>query len=147
MGSHTRVPPWGKTISTRVVTSNVRHLTAGRGSNGSCCACASLGSATPAGRIALVFRNARLSMSVLRSIEALSHSADPVVPARGRADARNTRSRLLQERLRSWGEEARREGRAGRTAAAVDIAVGTPRSARARRLREADHHRERTRAA
>src|SRR6266850_151113 len=72
MGSHTRVAPWGKTISTRVVTSNVRHLTAGRGSNGSCCACASPGSATAAGRIALVFRNARLSMSVLRSIEELS---------------------------------------------------------------------------
>src|SRR5882757_8050382 len=72
MGSHTRVPPSGKTISTRVVTSNVRHLTAGRGSNGSCCACASLGSATAAGRIALVFRNARLSMSVLRSIKELS---------------------------------------------------------------------------
>src|SRR5260370_539923 len=72
MGSHTRVAPWGNTISTRVVTSNVRHLTAGRGSKGSCCACASPGRATAAGRIAPVFRNARLSMSVLRSIEELS---------------------------------------------------------------------------
>src|SRR5712664_2904001 len=142
MGSHTRVPPWGKTISTRVVTSNVRHLTAGRGSNGSCCACASLGSATEAGRLALVFRNARLSMSVLRSIEALSHGANPVVPARGRAEYP-----VAAKGLRLGKRTCRRaKGERGRRATA-DIAVGTPRSARARRLREADHHRERTRAA
>src|SRR5713101_8420196 len=83
MGSHTRVPPWGKTISTRVVTSNVRHLTVGRGSNAPC-ANESPGNAAAVGRIALVFRNTRLSMSVLRSIEALSHNA-------GRASQRAAR--------------------------------------------------------
>src|SRR6267154_3655717 len=129
MGSHTRVAPWGKTISTRVVTSNVRHLTAGRGSNGSCCACASPGSATAAGRIALAFRNARLSMSVLRSIEELSQRTRdaeyPVSVAVKRAEAGE------KDLQKSEGERGSR--------GAADMVVGTPRSARARRLREADH--------
>jgi hypothetical protein len=83
-------------------------------------------------------------MSVLRSIEALSHSADPGVPARGRAEyplSVAAKGLGLGKRTcrRAKGERGRR--------AAADIAVGTPRSTRARRLREADHHRERTRTA
>src|SRR6267378_6200580 len=105
MGSHTRVAPWGKTISTRVATSKLRHLSVGRGSNAPC-ANESLGNAAAAGRIALVLRNARLSMSVLLSIEALSHNADLGVPARS---AWNTRCRSLQEGLRGWGEGAAEE--------------------------------------
>src|SRR6266700_8187652 len=88
MGSHTRVPPWGKTISTRVVTSNVRHLSVGRGLKGSCCASASFGNAAAAGRIAPVFRKARLSMSVLLSIEGLAHDARPGAPAHSAWNAR-----------------------------------------------------------
>src|SRR6266567_3934499 len=81
-GSHTRVVPSGKTISTRVVTSNVRHLSVGRGSN-ALCANESFGNAAAVERIALVFRNARLSMSVLRSIEALSHERESGRPSAG----------------------------------------------------------------
>src|SRR5256885_13636800 len=69
MGSHTRVAPSGKTISTRVVTSKLRHFSAARGLKGSCCARASFGSATAAGAKVPAFRNARLSISVLLSIE------------------------------------------------------------------------------
>src|ERR1044072_6527631 len=76
MGSQTRVVPWGKTISTRVVTSNVRHLTVGRGSNAPC-ANESFGNAAAAGRIAPLFSNASLSMSVIRSIEALTDATRP----------------------------------------------------------------------
>src|SRR5207302_7621548 len=75
MGSHTRVAPWGKTISTLVVTSKPRHFSAWCGLKGSCCASASCGNAAAAGRIAPVFRKARLSMSVLQSIVGLSHNA------------------------------------------------------------------------
>src|SRR2546427_766437 len=113
MGSHTRVAPWGKTISTRVATSKLRHLSVGRGSN-ALCANESLGTAAAAGKIALALRNARLSMSVLLSIEALSHNAGLGVPA---GSAWNTRCRSLQEGLRGWGEgtaeerEASAEGR------------------------------------
>src|SRR6266436_8065500 len=113
MGSHTRVAPWGKTISTRVATSKLRHLSVGRGSN-ALCANESLGNAAAAGKIALALRNARLSMSVLLSIEALSHNAGLGVPA---GSAWNTRCRSLQEGLRGWGEgtaeerEASAEGR------------------------------------
>src|SRR5216110_1709109 len=119
MGSHTRVPPSGKTISTRVVTSNVRHLSVGRRSNAPC-ANESFGNAAAAGRIAPVFRKARLSMSVLLWIEALAHNAGPGVPAHSAWSARY----WLLRRLRSWGESCRRaEGERGGTAAAVDIAV------------------------
>src|SRR6266851_2013030 len=105
MGSHTRVAPWGKTISTRVATSKLRHLSVGRGSN-ALCANESLGNAAAAGRIALALRNARLSMSVLLSIEALSHNAGLGVPARS---AWSTRCRSLQEGLRGWVEGAAEE--------------------------------------
>src|SRR5947209_12193978 len=105
MGSHTRVAPWGKTISTRVATSNLRHLSVGRGSN-ALCANESLGNAAAAGKIALALRNARLSMSVLLSIEALSHNAGLGVPA---GSAWNTRCRSLQEGLRGWREGAAEE--------------------------------------
>src|SRR5712691_9879360 len=94
MGSHTRVAPWGKTISTRVVTSKLRHFSAWRGLKGSCCAGASFGNAAAVGRIAPVFRKARLSMSVLLSIEALPHNAGPGVPVHG---AWNARGRLLRK--------------------------------------------------
>src|SRR6266480_5461294 len=145
MGSHTRVPPWGKTISTRVVTSKLRHFSAWRGLKGSCCASASFGNAAAAGRIAPVFRKARLSMSVLLSIEGLAHDAGPGVPAHSAWSARYW---LLRKAEKLGRESCRRaEGERGGTAAVVDITVGTPSSARARWLREADHHRERTRAA
>src|ERR1041385_23967 len=142
MGSQTRVVPWGKTISTRVVTSNVRHLTVGRGSNAPC-ANESFGNAAAAGRIAPLFRNARLSMSVLRSIEALTDAT------RARASRRTEYPvSVAANGLRLGRRSCRRaKGERGSRAAAVDIAVATPSSARARGLREPDHHCERTRAA
>jgi len=84
-------------------------------------------------------------MSVLRSIEALSHNADPGVPTRERAEYPVS---VAAKGLRLGEGTAEAKGASAEgTAAAVDIAVGAPHSARARRLREADHHRERTRAA
>jgi len=61
-------------------------------------------------------------MSVLPSIEALSHNAGLGVPARS---AWNARCRLLQKGLKGWEEGAAEElrGERGRTAAAVDITV------------------------
>src|SRR6266699_799034 len=116
MGSHTRFAPSGKTISTRVVTSKLRHFSVWRGSN-TPWANESFGNAAAVGRIAPVFRNARLSMSGLRSIEALSNNdnTSPGVPAR---DAWNTRYRLVQkgwetgekELVKSEGRE-RKDGR------------------------------------
>jgi hypothetical protein len=84
-------------------------------------------------------------MSVLLSIEALSHNAGLGVPAQRVEYPVSVAARRAERLGRRSCRRAR--GERGRTAAAVDIAVGTPRSARARRLREADHHRERTRAA
>src|SRR5207245_1172277 len=116
MGSHTRVAPWGKTISTRVVTSKPRHFSAWRGLKGSCCASASFGNAAAAGNIAPpVFRNARLSMSVLRSIEALSHNADPGVPTRARAEypvsVAAKGAEAGERKLQESGGRARKQGR------------------------------------
>jgi hypothetical protein len=82
-------------------------------------------------------------MSVLLSIEAPSHNAG--VPNAQRVES------SLWVAARKAGKRGRRRrrgrGERGKAAAAVDITVATPSSARARRLREADHHRERTRAA
>src|SRR5213592_1473639 len=105
MGSHTRVPPSGKTISTRVVTSNVRHLSVGRRSNAPC-ANESFGNAAAVWRIAPVFRKARLSMSVLLSIEALAHDAGPSVPAHSAWSARY----WLLRKAEKLGRELQKSG-------------------------------------
>src|SRR5258705_12033104 len=68
MGNHTRVPPSGKTISTRVVTSKLRHFSAWRGLKESCCASASFGNAAPAGTKVPAFKNKRLSIEDLLGV-------------------------------------------------------------------------------
>src|SRR2546423_5508415 len=113
MGSHTRVAPWGKTISTRVVTSKPRHFSVGRGSN-ALCANESPGNVAAAGRIAPVFRKARLSMSVLLSIERR-------LTSQAGASQREARGMLAggccQKGRGAGGEEGQGGGAAGRTAA------------------------------